>query len=193
MKEKIFLASNSPRRIELLNTCYIDFETIEHRFDENLINSKNPIKTAKLIAFKKAESIAVLPEYSDKYILAVDTIVSYKNLILGKPKNVIEAEKNIRMLSGKSHYVISGISIINRQKNVYLSEYSISKVFFNNFDEEFIKYYLDNNHWVGYAGGYAIQGIFSLVVRKIKGSYTNIVGLPMEVLYKMLKKLKLFS
>jgi septum formation protein len=176
----------------LLKSCDIEFETAEHRFDEESINLKNPVELAKTLAYKKAESVSVLPEYDGKYILAVDTIVSYKNRILGKPKNAGEAEKNIRMLSGHSHNVISGISIINSQKDVFLTEYCVSKVFFSKINEDFIKFYLDNNHWEGYAGGYAIQGIFSLVTRKIKGSYSNIVGLPMEVLYKMLNKLNLF-
>ena len=108
---------------------------------------------------------------------------------MGKPKDKNEAENNIRMLSGNTHEVISGISIVNRKKNIKLIEHSVSKVTFSKLDDKFIQYYLDNNLYIGYAGGYAIQGIFGLVVKKIEGSYTNIVGLPMEKLYAMLNRL----
>jgi septum formation protein len=192
MKEKIILASSSPRRIELLNSCNILFEIAEHKFDEKSAQIQKPVDYSKYIAFKKAESITNQKSFSDKYILGVDTIVVYKDKILGKPNDMIEAEKNIRMLSGKTHNVISGISIINKEKNIFLTSYSKSYVTFQKLDDIFIKYYLDNIHWEGYAGGYAIQGIFSLVVKKIVGSYSNIVGLPMEVLFRMLTSLKLF-
>jgi septum formation protein len=192
MTKKIILASNSPRRMELLKNCNIIFDVVPHKFDEKSSKVKNPIKFAEFSAFNKAASISILPEFQDKFVLGVDTIVVFKNKILGKPENKNEAEKYIRMMSGKKNTVISGISLINKQDNISMINHCVSKVYFNKLHESFIKYYLDNNHWEGYAGGYAIQGIFSLVIKKIIGSYTNIVGLPMEVLFDMLNKLKLF-
>lgn len=188
MNEKIILASSSPRRVDLLKSCHINFETAIHNFDEKSISIKDPKKHASLIAYKKADSISK-EEFYSRYVLGVDTIVAFKDKILGKPENADEAEQNIRMLSGNTHRVISGISIVNRRKNVKLIDYSVSKVTFCKLDEKFIKFYLDNNLYKGYAGGYAIQGLFGLVVKKIEGSYTNIVGLPMEKLYAMLNKL----
>ncbi|OHD11761.1 MAG: septum formation protein Maf [Spirochaetes bacterium GWD1_27_9] len=190
MLENLVLASNSPRRMELLRTCQINFEITNHSFDEDAVTEKNTTKFAKILAYGKAASVANQKEYSNKFVLGVDTIVVYKNKILGKPKDSIEAEKNIRMLSGKTHKVISGIALVNNQKNISLVTHQTSYVTFEKINEEFIKFYLDNIHWKGYAGGYAIQGIFSLVVKKIKGSYTNIVGLPMEKLYEMITELK---
>ena len=192
MKEKIILASNSPRRSELLKSCDINFEVISHKFDESSLNLKNPVKFAEVSSFSKAKSLSVLPELSGRYILGVDTIVVYKDKILGKPADKNEARKFVNMMSGGSNTVISGITLMNQRKNISITRHSKSKVSFQRFSDSFIKYYLDNNHFEGYAGGYAIQGIFSLVINKITGSYTNIVGLPMEILYEMLTDLELY-
>jgi septum formation protein len=187
MQDKLILASSSPRRTELLNACHIKFEVLKHKFDEDSIIEKNPIKLAEKLAYGKAKSIAYIKEYHNKYVLGVDTIVVFKNHVLGKPKDKNEAEKFVRMLSNNKHYVISGISIVNNEQSLNLTRYSQSLVVFNKINDNFIKYYLDNNLWKGYAGGYAIQSIFSIFVKKIKGSYSNIVGLPVDILYKMLK------
>ncbi|HOV14365.1 MAG TPA: nucleoside triphosphate pyrophosphatase [Spirochaetota bacterium] len=188
MNTKIVLASSSPRRVELLKNCHINFETATHNFDEDSHKFTNPIKYAKELAYGKANSISK-EEFFDRYILGVDTIVEFNGKILGKPKDKKEAENNMKMLSNKTHRVISGISIVNRKNNIKFIEYSLSKVTFNKLDDKFIQFYLDNNLFIGYAGGYAIQGIFGLVVKKIEGSYSNIVGLPMEKLYTMLNRL----
>lgn len=184
----IILASSSPRRIELLQSCFINFECVNHSFNEKSISFKNPKILAEQIALGKALSVACKKEYCEKYVIGVDTIVVYKNKILGKPENKAEAQDFIKMLSGKQHRVISGIALINIDKDIRIVKNAVSKVIFNEISDDFFKFFLDNNHWLGYAGGYAIQGIFSLVIKKIIGSYTNIVGLPMEVLYMMLKK-----
>ncbi len=188
MNNKIVLASSSPRRIELLKNSLIDFETTEHNFDEESFINDNPVEYAQRLAYEKA--LSVTDEFFfDKYVLGVDTIVEYEGKILGKPKNKTEAEENIRRLSGKTHEVISGISIVNKQKKIEVTDRSITKVTFTPLDEKFIRFYLDNNLYIGYAGGYAIQGIFGLVVEKIEGSYSNVVGLPMEKLYTILYNL----
>ena len=188
MQNQLILASSSPRRIQLLRECNISFKAIKHSFNEDLIKNKNPVKLTKLLAYNKALSIAKKSEYNKMYVLGVDTLVVIKNKILGKPLNKEEAKNFILMLSNKTHRVISGISIINIEKSIYLTRKSISWVKFMKINEKFIKYYLDNNLWEGYAGGYAIQeSIFNLIVKKIKGSYSNIVGLPVNVLYSMLK------
>lgn len=186
----LVLASKSPRRKELLRSVGIKFKTVDHKFDENSADKSDPILYVEKVAYGKADSIAALPKYRDKYILGVDTIVVHDDKILGKPKNMEEADENIRDMSGKWHSVVSGVSIVNRLLGVSFTRSALSKVKFKDFSEEFIKFYLDNNHWKGYAGGYAIQGIFALTVDTIEGSYTNIVGLPLETLYDMLKTIK---
>jgi septum formation protein len=124
MKEMIILASNSPRRIELLKSCDIDFEVIPHRFDESSLKLKDPVEYAKNSAFLKANSLCEVPEFKNRYILGVDTIVVFRNKILGKPSNKNEAEEFVRMMSGKSNTVISGISLINKSKNKTITRHS---------------------------------------------------------------------
>lgn len=188
MNDKLILASSSPRRIELLTECKIPFEVVNHEFDEDSIKIKNPVRLVEELSRGKAESIAIKKEYYKKSVLGVDTIVVYQKRILGKPKSKKEAEEFIRLLSNKTHRVISGIALVNKEKSINIVKHSISFVKFAKISKEFIKYYLDNNLWEGYAGGYAIQeSFFNLVVEKIKGSYSNIVGLPVNVLYNMLK------
>ncbi len=191
MPDKLILASSSPRRIELLKSCHISFEKIDHEFDENSLKIKNPVKLAMQLAKGKAQSIVDKKEFdkkkfNDSFILGVDTIVAINNKVLGKPKDKTEAEYFIRLLSGKTHRVISGIAIINSARSIGLVEHSISFIKFSKFSENFIGYYLKNKLYEGFAGGYAIQGIFNMFAEKIKGSYSNIIGLPVDVLYEML-------
>ncbi len=192
-REKFILASSSPRRAELLTNAHIDFETEEHTVDENSFLEKNPKKLAPLLAYSKALSISKLNQFIDRYVIGVDTMVVYRGEILDKPKNQDEALLNIKKLSGKKHLVISGVSIVNNKLGIADTKYAKSIVYFDNLNPKFLEYYLDNNIWKGYAGGYAIQGVFSLFIRKIVGSYTNIVGLPMETLYRMLINLYLIK
>ncbi len=187
MFDKLLLASASPRRMDLLTECKIPFDSVNHEFDEDSADEKNPVRLSEILASGKAHSIAGKAVYHDKLVLGVDTIVAHNNEVLGKPENAAEAERFIRLLSGKTHRVISGISLVNRSNSINITRHSVSRVSFIKFNEKFIKYYLDNNLWPGYAGGYAIQGIFGMFAGKIKGSYSNIVGLPVDVLYKMLK------
>ncbi|MBN2547341.1 MAG: septum formation protein Maf [Spirochaetes bacterium] len=189
MSERLILASSSPRRSELLKSCHIDFIVTEHEFDENSLFIKSPFKYALIMAEKKAQSIAVKMDYYDDYILGSDTIVVCKNKILGKPSDKKDAEQMLRLLSDRKHSVITGLSIINNKKSVKITDYAVTNVYFSKISDNFIEYYINNDQWSDYAGGYAIQGIFSLIVKKINGSYSNVVGLPLELLYKMLKKI----
>lgn len=187
-KETLILASGSPRRIHLLKECRIRFKAVDHSFNEDSLKIQNPIKLAEQLSYYKAKSVADRKDYYDKYVLGVDTIVAINNKILGKPRNKKQAEDFMEILSGRKHKVISGISIINNKKNINMVRSDTSIVEFMKINEKFLNYYLDNNLWRGYAGGYAIQeSIFNLIVKKIKGSFSNIVGLPVNVLYKMLQ------
>lgn len=189
-KDILTLASNSPRRKELLNEAHIPFEIVSHCFDESQVSRHIlPEEAAFQTAFGKADSLRNNPAFDNKYILGVDTIVAYEGQIFGKPKNEQDALRTIRLLSGKTHQVLSGVSIVNRARDISLTRVAVSDVTFSELSDDFIDYYLKTKSYEGYAGGYAIQGIFSVVVSKISGSYTNIVGLPMELLYQMLHEI----
>ncbi len=187
ISQKLVLASSSPRRVELLKNSFIDFEVTTHNFDEEEHPFSDVLTYVKELATGKALSVS--KDFYDRYILGVDTIVELDGNILGKPQNKLEAKNNINLLSDKTHRVISAIAMVNQKKVIEDVDYSISHVTFDKLSDEFIKFYIDNNLYIGYAGGYAIQGLFSLVVKKIEGSYSNIVGLPMEKLYTMLDRL----
>jgi len=189
--DKLILASSSPRRIEILNNCHIPFITVNHEFDEESVNIKNHSKLAMVLAEGKAESISNKKEYNDSFVVGVDTVVSVKGQCLGKPADRKQAEYFLQLLSGRTHKVITGISVVNKNKNLNITKNCISKVKISKLDDKFIQYFLDNNLWEGYAGGYAIQGFFSQAVEKIQGSYSNIVGLPVNVLFNILKDIDL--
>ena len=186
----LYLASASPRRQELLTAAGIPFEVTSHFFDEHSVGQNvTPADFATYVAMGKASSLSDHHEFDDRFILGVDTIVAFDGQILGKPENAAAAEQNIRRMSGQWHEVISGIGIINHDKNIHIQTHCVSKVKFAKLSDHFIDCYIRENHWQGFAGGYAIQQIFSLVVERIEGSYTNIVGLPMETLYTVLNEI----
>ncbi len=187
-KDLLYLASASPRRSELLASVGIPFRVVKQSFEEDT----HPITLAEdyVIALSLGKAMSAdFSEYTDaRFVLGVDTIVYNKPDILGKPKDRLEAERNIWKLSGSSHEVISGVSLVDRESGKQFSAFAKTKVFFSELDVNFVQNYLDNKHYQGYAGGYAIQGIFGLVIDKIEGSYSNVVGLPLETLYQLLKQ-----
>ncbi|HBD93390.1 MAG: septum formation protein Maf [Spirochaetes bacterium GWF1_31_7] len=187
-KKTIVLASGSPRRQELLKSVGIDFIKRDHGYIEENHPTRSPGIFVQELSCEKALHADLSDLDSNVLVLGVDTIVYYNKKILGKPMNADDALKNIMSLSGKWHSVFTGITIINKLENSIYSDYCETKVKFSKLDNDFIKYYIENKFYEGYAGGYAIQGIFSLVVEKIRGSYSNVVGLPMETLYKLLNK-----
>ncbi len=121
-------------------------------------------------------------------IISADTIVVIDNTVLGKPENEIEARKMITSLSGRTHQVITGISLINLDNNKKIIDYVISNVKFKNLSEEDINDYIRTKESLDKAGAYGIQGYGALLVDEIQGDYFNIVGLPISRLSDLLKK-----
>ena len=184
----IILASTSPRRIELLGKLTKDFKTISPLFDEKTISKsiKNyPLEMSK----NKANSVKNLAEPQD-FLISCDTIVKYKDQILGKPKDLEEAKKFLRMLSGKCHKVITGTTILYKDKTYYKT--TTSYVFFEKLSEKDIEEYIKKVNVLDKAGGYAAQNNEEAhVVKKIMGDYYNVIGFPLGYIEKMLKKFKL--
>jgi len=181
----LVLASQSPRRKELLKRLNVPFEVIgsdiEEKFDLNL----SPDQVAQSLAFQKASHIA--KKYPNAQVIGADTIVVYENQILGKPHDENEAFQMISMLSGNTHHVITGVSIINSENQVTF--YEKTEVTFWPLSEDEIKSYIQTGEPYDKAGSYGIQGLGSLFVKEIKGDYFNVVGLPIARLYRELKKL----
>lgn len=184
---KIILASNSPRRQELLATLGIEFEIktlpgINEDYPKELIGQAIPMH----IAAEKAE--AYRDSMQDKeMIITADTIVHVKGEILGKPKDAEDARRMLHMLSGCWHEVITGVSIMT--KDIQHTFAVTTNVTFDNLSDEEIDYYIEKYKPFDKAGAYGIQEWIGLVgVQKIEGSYFNVMGLPVQRLYKELKR-----
>lgn len=182
----LYLASASPRRKELLESVGIPFCVVPQNFDETVQGGCSPEIYVRNLSEGKARA-AVLPDNA-RWVCGVDTIVYFDGEILGKPGSREEAEYNILRLSGNTHKVYSGVTLLDLEDGVKYQGESVTFVKFCNLEKRFIDFYLDNRLFDGYAGGYAIQGIFACVVEKIEGSYSNVVGLPLELLYRLLRQ-----
>ena len=179
----LILGSKSPRRKEILAYVGIDFKVLIKEVEEDII-CDNYLDYPILTAVKKAN--ALIDEIDkDDIILCCDTIVYAKGEILGKPHNQEEAFQMIKMIAGDSHYVVTGVFLGNKNKQV---KYSVStKVKVSKMNDEEILSYVNTNEPYDKAGGYAIQGIFGKYIEGIEGDYYNVVGLPINSIYKALK------
>ncbi len=186
-KLNFILASSSNRRIELLRSLELYFEIIPSKVKENYNIVGSSKKIAEINSYNKAYSIS--QKYKDRLVAGFDTIVVIKNKILGKPKDRDDAYKMLKMLSGNKHLVITGFSIVNLEKEIKITKSVSTEVWFKNLDSDEINWYLSTEEPYDKAGAYAIQGKGAFMVKKINGSYTNVVGLPLTEFIETLKGL----
>ena len=184
---KIILASNSPRRKELLGGLGIEYEVktmpdIDESYPEGLGCEEIPMYIAR------AKAIAYLPMINNnELIITADTIVWLNGLVMGKPKNETEACDMLRRLSGHTHQVVTGVCITTRNKQKCFA--TVTDVTFANLSEKEIKHYVSQYKPMDKAGAYGIQEWIGFVgVQSISGSYFNVVGLPIQRLYSELKE-----
>ena len=182
----IILASSSPRRKEILGNTNLKFKIIKSNIDEVILSKESPYQVVMRLAYEKSMDIAY--SNKDKLIIGADTVVCLDDVILGKPKDELEAIEMIKKLSGKTHQVITGISLINLDANKKIIDYVVSYVKFKNLSHEDVMDYIQTNESLDKAGAYGIQGYGALLVEEIKGDYFNIVGLPISKLSDLLKK-----
>lgn len=176
--KKILLASQSKQRIDIIRMFIKSFEHISPDIDEAFNDRFDIITNSMSISKAKAES--AIDKHKDNIIIASDTVVLYLNKILGKPKNQIEAREFLKLLSGNTHEVLSSFCIIETGTYKKVVDYTLSKVTFSAISDSEIDYYIKSGEWVERAGAYAIQGLASSFVSKIKGDYMGIVGLPIN-------------
>lgn len=190
-KKKLILASQSPRRKHLLETIGLSFEIIPAEIDE-VFQSTEPDIIVKDLAYKKAVSIE--KQISDEaIIISADTIVVLDNEILNKPIDENNAFEMLSKLSNRFHEVYTGITIINKSENVssYIIDYEVTKVKFRQLDGDEIWDYIKSGSPMDKAGAYGIQDDFgSVFVEKIEGCFYNVVGLPLQLVYKHLKQIE---
>lgn len=184
--EKIILASSSPRRRDLLQKYNLNVEIIESHIEERYHSRDFPECAAMSLAFEKAMDVSNRLD-SNEVVIAADTIV-YKNKILGKPKDEKEALETLIYLNGDEHYVITGVAIVKVNSNLKIIDYEKTSVKFRKLDRDKIYSYIKTNEYKDKAGSYGIQGLGELLVERIEGSYSNVVGLPIGKLDFLLSK-----
>ena len=186
MDKKIILASNSPRRRELLAGLDLDFEVkVIKGIDESYPETLAPEKVAQYIAAKKAD--AYVPAiHEDNLVITADTVVIVDNDILGKPHDESEAKAMLRRISGRSHQVVTGVCLVTKDKR---REFSVSTdVTFRSLSESEIDYYVSHYRPFDKAGAYGIQEWIGYVgVTGLNGSYFNVMGLPVQRIYAELQ------
>jgi len=177
--QDIVLASASPRRRELLAQVGIDFRVVPSTADETLLANETPEAHVIRLSCDKAMEVAHRPGQFGRWFIGSDTVVVRDDVVLGKPVDALEATAMLTSLSGRSHRVISGYAVHDRERDCTLSAAITTRVFFKELTSREIEGYIATQEPFDKAGSYAIQGIGSFMVPKIEGSYTNVVGLPL--------------
>ena len=219
---KLVLASGSQRRRELLTMCGYDYEIIVSNADET-IDENDPESFVRALSFRKAKDVfdrLFAAGRRDFAVIGSDTVVAFqkdgetKPVIIGKPKDAKDAVRILSMLSGKTHRVFTGVSVIAdipdenadaqcsirekaeiqtecsiQEKAEIQTECSITEVTFETLSPDEITDYVNSGDPLDKAGSYGIQGPFGMFVREIRGNYFTVIGMPIPVLYKMLKKI----
>lgn len=180
----VILASRSPRRRELLQLIGLDFTAVSADADETLNTRLSPKEAVAEISRRKADAAAVYADCRD-IIIAADTVVVLDGAVFGKPKSEADALRILKMFSGKTHQVMTGVTV--RRGEQILTATEVTDITFRTLSEDEIKAYIMTGEPMDKAGAYGIQGKASVFVSGIKGDYYNVVGLPLCRLTEMLK------
>ncbi|MCP4609914.1 MAG: septum formation protein Maf [Planctomycetes bacterium] len=183
------LASASPRRKQLLTEAGYKFSIVRPNIDESTFATKNvePCEYAKRLALTKAKNVA---EYHpDCLVIAADTIAYFEGEIIGKPADRTDAERITKKLFSKLHKVITGIAIIRLRDSIEINQSDTTTIYPKKLTEEQIAEHIKGGTWRDKAGAYAIQENGDEFIERIEGSLTNVMGLPMELLERLLKRL----
>ena len=187
---RYILASASPRRKEILESVGLNFDIVVADADETS-DICDPVLLTRALAELKGRAVmekltADRSLGDDTVIISADTVVVCDGEILGKPKNRADAERMLRMLSGRSHEVVSGVALTYR--GVTYTDASVTRVTFDAIDEDFLSRYLDSDEPYDKAGAYAVQGVAATFVNKIEGCYFGVVGLSVNCLINLARK-----
>ena len=185
---KIILASQSPRRAEILRMIGVNFKVDSSNINEEMNQKIEQNEIAINISKAKAEKIS--QKYPNNIIIGADTIVVYNEKIFGKPKDKNESRKMLKALSGDCHKVITGVTIMNKKLGVLKNFSESTKVFVQKIPTKQIEFYVNNYNTLDKAGSYGIQEWFSVWIKKINGCYYNVMGLPVSKLHKHLAEIE---
>jgi septum formation protein len=187
--DTIILASGSPRRRELLERVRIPCKVVSPQVDEEYGSGGTPADRTIALARRKVEAVlALFANVAPPWVLGADTVVEVDGLVLGKPAGIEEAERFLRLLSGRVHRVHTGLALhAGRERPIEVEAVS-TEVRFRTLGDEEINAALESGEWAGAAGAYRIQERGAFLVEWIRGSWSNVVGLPLEAFYGMLKR-----
>lgn len=188
--KKIILASASLRRKELLGKLGLKFEVAPSDYAEDIGASLAPHKLAKVISQQKALTVA--SKYRNAIVIAADTFVVCRDKVIGKPKTQAEARQMLQAISGGSHSVITGFTIVDTDEGKILSQTVETIVHVKQLSSKEIDSYVRSKEPIGKAGGYEIQGLGSVIVERIEGDYFNVVGLPLSSLAEALNEFGIY-
>ena len=186
MKTPIILASNSPRRKELLQQIGLDFTSGPADVDERMLSNETPEAYAIRVALDKARVAA--GRAKSGIVIGADTIVVLDDTVFGKPADAQDAERMLLSLSGRMHRVITGLAVMDAAKGKILTRASVTRVWFRNITRDEIIAYVKSGEPLDKAGAYGIQEKGALLVERIEGCYFNVVGLPLSLLGEMLSE-----
>ena len=182
---RVILASSSPRRADLLSQIGLTFEIYPSDIEEPTFNgSITPASATQQLASMKAKSVA--ERYTEGVIIGADTLVAYKNELIGKPDNPEHARSILKKLSGKKHKVVTGVCLINVELSKEITWNEVTKVYFRELNPVEIEEYVNCGEPLDKAGAYGIQGRGAAFVNRIEGCYFNVVGLPLASLIEQL-------
>lgn len=186
---KLLLASASPRRAGLLRQVGADFVVKAPSIDESSLKNVSPSRLAVALAKRKAESIRrrLRGRSGNRVILAADTVVIYRRHLMGKPGGRDEAEGMLRILSGRTHQVITGLCLLGTDGRS-VTGHEVSSVKFRRLSPGMIRWYVSTGEPMDKAGAYGIQGRGALLVERVEGCYFNIVGLPLALVDRLIGK-----
>jgi septum formation protein len=183
---KFILASASPRRIELLTLMGLQFDIIPGNVDESFMTGETPKEHVLRLSVEKARKTSV--QYPDAWVMGADTIVAINGEVLGKPRTSDEAKEMLGKLSAQTHTVYTGFTLMKKSADIVVSEAVDSSVRFRLIPEDEMSWYVALEEPYDKAGGYAVQGMGAFFIREIRGSYTNVMGLPLCEVVDVLKR-----
>ena len=184
--ERLVLASQSPRRAELLRAVGGEFEAVAANIDETRMESEDAVSYVKRLAQGKAETVAGRVS-NHELVLGADTVVVIDGEILGQPRDDDDARRMLKLLSGKWHEVLTGLALLRAGKPPrVLVDHQTTRVQFCEMSDDEIDWYVSSGEPKGKAGAYAIQGRGALFIRGIQGDYFNVVGLPLRLVYELM-------
>ena len=184
----LILASASPRRQALLRSAGISFEGIPSEVEEEMEEGETPDE--HVIRLARLKAVKVGKKHKTRWVLAADTVVVIDGRILGKPRDRREAEGMLEMLSAREHRVVTGYCLLQMSSGKSRQGRVVSRVRFKDLSLDEIRWYLDTGEPFGKAGAYAIQGKAAFMVQEVRGSYTNVVGLPLCEVVEALREMR---